>query len=209
MMREDWGGSYTPTANTILYMPLKMNLLDYWPNSISMSTSWTVTIDSQWAIFESLSSLSGQTPSTVSWNFTFSSRINLTSAGGGANIISIWQGYPGRGYRYGANSSWKIWFTLFSVYDWNYGTNFSTLYSNWHNLILTRSGTTNTFYLDWVSKGTYTWTSTPSSNDIKIWADYSSWVIQGHINEIIVEGVGWTAQEVLDYYNDTKSNYWL
>lgn len=203
------GGSWKPTANTILYMPLKIDLLDYWPGHISMTSSWTITIDGQWANFGNLSALKGQSSSTISWNFTFSSWLKLTSAGSGASIISIWQGYPGRGYRYGANSSWKIWFTLYSVYDWNYGTNFSTLYSNWHNLILTRSGTTNTLYLDWVSKGTYTWTSTPSSNNITIWGDYTSWTIQGNVNEIIIDGSAWTATEITNYYNNTKGIYWI
>lgn len=196
-----------PTANTILYCPLRTDLLDHWPNNISLSQSSTISLDENWAKFNN-ASLGGVCPSIISGNFTFSMWFNATSAWTDCNLITIWAGYPWKGYRYWANSSGKIWFTLTSVIDRNYGTAFSTLYWAWHNMIMTRSWTTNTLYLDGVSKWTYSWTSLPSNAQVSI-GGRNTWGMNWNMNYAIIESVARTATEVAEYYNLTKWKYWL
>lgn len=204
--------TWNPWADTILYMPLKSDLLDHSGNNIQFTQVWTITLDSEWANFGNKSWLTWDSPSIISGDFTFSSWINPTTAWTGANIILIGQAYPWRWYRYGSNNSaWYIWFTLTSVIDWSNGRPFSALYWWWHNLVLTRRWTTNTMYVDNVVLGSYNWTSTPSSTQIIVWSHSQDPIInlEWHVNEIIIEWVWRTATDVVNYYNLTKWNYWL
>jgi hypothetical protein len=73
-------------------------------------------------------------------------------------------------------------------------------------------GSKFTWYVNWVS--TWTWTRT-----INTWNTYFciwwSWLnpawnaFNGSFSNVIIENVAWTSQDVADYYNLTKSNYWL
>ena len=201
---EQW----QPWANTVLYLPLKTDLLDHWPNNITM-TADGITLDSAWANFSTTGLMTWNSPSAITWDFTFSSRINPISAWDGCNIICIWEYYPYYGYRYGANLGWKLGFTLMRVIDWNDGsTLFSTLYWARHNLMLVRSWTTNTMYVDGVQFWTYYWSSTPTETNIFVGWTWI-WFIEWHVNDIIIENKAWSLDERSNYYNLTKWNYWI
>ena len=80
-----------------------------------------------------------------------------------------------------------------------------------HNVI-TYDGTKFEWYVNWVSRWTWTKTINTGSNKFSIfgasenpaWNGFNWWM-----SELILEDKVRTAQEVLDYYNLTKSNYWF
>lgn len=89
---------------------------------------------------------------------------------------------------------------------------------NWHNVVLTKSGTSWNAYVDGNSSPVSTVTFSANID----WATYQSYIGTNNnstgvdnvgyhwlLDEFIVENVAWTGQEVTDYYNLTKWYYWL
>jgi hypothetical protein len=89
----------------------------------------------------------------------------------------------------------------------------TTLVWSWHNIVATRISWINYLYIDNVLQWQKSWwTSLSNFNSLRIlnrvwWQSWSNtWAL---MDELIVEKAWWTAQEISDYYNQTKSNYWL
>jgi hypothetical protein len=88
-------------------------------------------------------------------------------------------------------------------YSWSIGTRY--------NVIWTQEWNTMKMYVNW----TLIWTKTRPSNTPNwwsLWAQNRSWYVAkyvGYISEAILENTVWTAQEIADYYNLTKWNYWI
>jgi hypothetical protein len=115
--------------------------------------------------------------------------------------------------------SWPYMLTSWQWYlrRWN-GTDLesriSALATWWHHIvqtwdigwawIWTVDGVTNVKIASWLSK--------PSSNgtQLNIWAEFNgttrAW---GYVSNLIIEDKARTAQEISDYYNQTKANYWI
>jgi hypothetical protein len=78
---------------------------------------------------------------------------------------------------------------------------------------LTLNNTTQTLYVDWVSK------SSGACSHALEWAGRSAlwknpWVssnptYRGYMSNVIIESVIWPAEQVAWYYNQTKSQYWI
>jgi hypothetical protein len=93
---------------------------------------------------------------------------------------------------------------------WNgslyYGTAMPT--NTWTNAIFTNDSWTQKLYINWQE----VWTSSQTldtQNSLNIWWRYASYYFDWKISEFIIENQARTAQEVADYYNQTKSNYGL
>jgi hypothetical protein len=136
------------------------------------------------------------------------------------------------------NSSWNIsgwYFQLrtqnpngFSV-SWTWWWTFNTDVTNssytvqknkWHLVTFTQNVASNSWanswalkiYLDWV----YYWTNAHYFNRpiYRIWSWKESnnsyyYNFPWKLSNFILETKEWSAQDVTDYYNQTKSNYWL
>ena len=90
-------------------------------------------------------------------------------------------------------------------------TSDSVVDTNWHHHVVSRVGSTITYYIDTVSRGTATNSSdVGSSGDTLRIGMYSGggYTTTGSIPQIrIYDGTGFTASQVLQNYNATKSQY--
>ncbi len=79
--------------------------------------------------------------------------------------------------------------------------------SNWHHVVVTRSGTTVTFYIDGVSAGGGTWSGAFNNNSdpIRIGTDGPGWstssMFNGSIDEVRLYSRSLTATEIRNLYN--------
>jgi len=81
---------------------------------------------------------------------------------------------------------------------------------NWHHHVIARNGSTITYYIDNVSRGTETYSGSISSGTNLIIGRYSigGYHIGGSLPQVrIYDGTGFTASQVLQNYNATKSQY--
>ena len=190
---------YTPTANTIAYYPLRDDIDDYswnWYN-LAHDSWWTATYSNNMVIStDALVYGTAMLPSY--WNFTVWCWCYPSS----------WNGI------YENDSGWPLWF-LCDI-SWEYKWNFK-YWGAWYRLgstaeiawpchiMVTRSGSTFTIYINWQSNGTFSSSGTmnprPKGFGINGFSNWVWWVI--------MESVAWSAQDILDHYNYTKTNYWL
>lgn len=73
-------------------------------------------------------------------------------------------------------------------------------------------GSKFTWYVNWVSTWTWTRTINTGSTKFSLWwaSENPAWnAFNGSFSNVILEDKARTAEEVSDYYNNTKWNYWL
>lgn len=99
-----------------------------------------------------------------------------------------------------------------NYYYWNA----SSLYNWWHHIVFTRISWTAYFYVDSVLQ--WSFASTDNFSTTNLWYVFSRyesnwrqywWSAWAKWDKYILEKKWWTAQEISDYYNSTKSIYWL
>jgi len=110
------------------------------------------------------------------------------------------------------NKYWIVWYVDDSLNTTTTTTTYNITNWSWHNLCFTFVGTTWILYVDWVQ----IWTLTKT-----MWYDQQNYLciskktkdydrsIRWYVSNAIFESKTRTVQEVSDYYNKTKSNYWL
>lgn len=97
--------------------------------------------------------------------------------------------------------------------DYYLTTSATELDWTWHHIVMTRSGSTVNCYLDgWVDSVSFSSSSNINADNFFILnrSTYSwhAWTTTwAKMSEVIYEKVYWTAEEVQQYYNNTKSNY--
>lgn len=193
-----WWGWWQPWANTIAYFPFSSNATDVtWNNTLT--NSWTQ--DWLWRKFTSASSIT--TPSWTVAYVNYRIKINAYPTWNSAICLSNqkWMGYyPSHGEAV-LNKKIFVWYnSSFSRGD----VTFRPTTWTWHN----------------ISYG-YDWTKTIYSIDGTTWTLYNGSgynfgnefiLSQGSnitISNLILETTAWTSQEISDYYDQTKANYWL
>lgn len=113
----------------------------------------------------------------------------------------------------------SMWFHYDKFWTWwwsNDTDHCDALMNQWALYTWTFDWTTTKGYLNWVLKNSKNMTYSVDSNN---YSSLFSQTIQGandpsqsfnwYMNDVIIENRARTAQEVLDYYNLTKSNYWV
>ena len=97
------------------------------------------------------------------------------------------------------NSSYTRW----AITDW-------FTYNAWHNIALWYDGTKLKVGKDWVLSDFYTgsWYNFGDNKIFIVWSSNSAQQITT-VSEVIAESACWSASDYLNYYNLTKSNYWL
>ena len=106
----------------------------------------------------------------------------------------------------------KYWFMWWISNGGDTYTSTASVTSGWHNVITTFSWTTITLYVDWNEIGTASRSlSYEPQTYISISRRTSGYnrSLRGYVSNAIFENKARTAQEVADYYNLTKWNYWL
>ena len=219
-IRPAW---WTPWANTLAYYPL---------------TSVTQLTDQSWNS-RTLSKNKWTTPTfgTYGWvncMYTASAvdlrNANISIAGTAQTTVSWWYyktANPNNdnGYMFGF-FAWED--TMFNNITWGKGLRslywpFMRCKNNvrtasawqltwWHHYVASRNGSSWSFYCDGVLVWTLSWAAdtTITADHIKI-SSYTSYERSSfwYFSNVIFENVAWSAQDVSDYFDLTKWDYWI
>ena len=210
-----WGG-WTPWANTIAYYPLESDAKDYsWNNNDGTNNG--VTFSNVWgvdcAVFTSAST---KIWLPWFWNFTtltVSAWIKTTASISVSQVVGIAPTSDNKNF----SLSIYNWTATLSRYTWNsYNITDGTVNDwTWHNIIGTYTSAWWTkLYVDWVYiDADSTTTAVSSSSGYTFIGWHQSWqsmfAYSWNISNVILETAERTAQDVQDYFNQTKWDYWI
>jgi hypothetical protein len=206
-----------PWANTIAYYPLTSTTTvnDISGNNRNLTNNWVQFWEYDWvdcAYFNANSYLI-KNWALFTWNPTFTISFYAKC---------IWfQQYNGRAYWFIGTGDWvkSFWQRIKSNVQWHklqiwwWSNDRDTGYTvdnNWHHIVFKYSNGSGEVYVDWNSIYSGTWS--PNIEDSKTviwWNPNPSDLFYWYISNFICESKLWTAQEIADYYNQTKANYWL
>ena len=205
---------WKPWANTLAYYPLDstntVNDLSW--NNKTLSNTWVTFWTYNWVDCANYSwdKYLYRNQSLISWSQNFT--INMWYLRWGAShnhseILSI-------GSRYWSNS-FMFWLNdSDSLYIWWWDNDRNTWYVTqqwqWVNVVCSHNNWTAKVYINGVLQltATVSYSITSSWTGIWWWFWWDRPIIW-NISKFIVESMPRTAQEVADYYNLTKWNYWL
>jgi len=216
---------YTPTSDTLAYYPLNWNLKDYswnWHNGTwstgtakyNTLSSWLKVAEFSWWVSRVTTTFSG-TPKTVSlWVYKSTSLsdpfVNTWKWIAWQNIEDNWTWWLFRLINSSARPNKVIYQN--GNYDSYRVEKTESYYDKWINLVITNSWSTSLFYVNWVYVGSV-------SNNISTWG--SLWIgttpydtsanntLYWYVSDLILENIVWNSTKITNYYNQTKSNYWL
>lgn len=215
----EWGGWWQPWANTLFYLPLTEDTNDTsWNNRNATSSNVTFSSDGaycRWGYW-AWSNWTITTATFTMWTtYTINTWVKASEILSGDHLIDLHRrwAWPARHILFYVNTNW---FTCLlwngSNQNWNSITASFTMWTTWHNICLTRNWSNVYIYTDWQLLASWDGTYNVDpwyfyiGNDPSNISNYS-W--SSYIKDYIMESVIWTAQEISDYYNLTKSNYWL
>lgn len=214
------GEYWSPNANTLLYLPLENNYNDVTGNHTITATG-TV---SKWSIGYIFSNSYIGTADQFVWptQATISLWLKQTSRTNNWNVATKFipqTPYHFIGIKYwNSNNSWDSNTYIRPEYSVNNSTpNVLTNttvqpLNSWLNVVVTHGSLGSFLYVNWVqiTSDTITNNLLTTSSWFYVWGipNYSQY-FNGEISKVIYESVQRTAQEVTDYYNKTKSTYWL
>lgn len=205
---------WQPWANTLLYYKLDYDYTDYLWN-YNLTNGWQTTIGTLWwvdcAIFNG----------TSGWLYN-SSVANLP-LGWNAMTVSTWL-YPTafstseqNVWWFGRNSNSQYFvnhklnpISIWNRWWWIESSTVATL-NTWQNVVITKSWNNCQIFLNGSLIKTWTQTNNMQWTELNIgyayWNNSTSFNYRWWVSEFIMEWVVWSAQEVADYYNLTKSLY--
>lgn len=190
-----------PWANTVAYYPMISDILDHsWNNNnftgswysfsnnkviLTSDLSWPLVVPTSWTEPRTVIAWISYSSSSSEWMYKFADWIYWDNG-------SIINSSTREGGHLKIGSSWYEVHTASSqtfdcialVRDWTS----LVVYINW-NLLNTATIARNDWYFQYAT----------SSSTLCAWTYW----------EIIVENKAWSAQEISDYYDQTKWNYWL
>ena len=202
---------WQPWANTIAYYPLNStdNFNDKSGNWYNLTNSnvtiWTYQQVScayfNWNSYATNSSVVNGTTRTLSaWVYI------TTNTSSNMWVICTWDTF---------NSFVGLWVNSWKWYitdRWYHDERWTISILNWWHLLTATitNWTTMILYTDGVQNASYNFNRS-SWNSITIWARTGSWTekLTWYVSEVILENKARTAQEVSDYFNLTKSQYWI
>jgi len=207
-------GWWQPWTNTLLYLPL--NSTDTYTDQSGNSRSTTNTSVTFWTYqwvdcwyFNGSSAHIQVTPFSLSWTLTF--------------CVWLYNIYSGANYDckiLDARQWWNLYINFYAaswwyaIWDWPISNNYTK--NQWILFVSTVQNWDRKLYLkwNWLDQN-YTWTASFSSftpTTMNIWNEHdnvASRFFAWWMSNLILENKIWTAQEISDYYNLTKANYWI
>lgn len=224
-----WWGWWQPWENTILYCPLTEDTDNKASTSFTTTLVWTATPQTIWYYFDGSSYLkimlnwSETTESQfVWWTFPFTISIWAKSVSGVSStsnyspvyMTEVYVGHPI------AWSSYIIYGTgsRYEMFNWSSPSITPTISDStqWHLYTIVFYQNQQLIYQDttlvWLSNNNYILgTSTQNTWYVSFPArNYDYWRNKwAYLWTIIVEKGWWDLQAITDYYDQTKSNYWL
>jgi hypothetical protein len=221
---------WQPWANTVAYYEFEQNLNDSsWNGNTATGTGIGYTlVDWQYVVTNTTSTWYINLPNWLGTNiwsgdFTLSFWVYPVTPWGTSDwVLLFWVSSSTTPY---------YWPNIYFDYYWNKRVTFRLSKENsdrldlldiddsliwaWHHFVMTRNSGVVSCYIDTTLKWTFNSSVTvPSSTETNVlfarWTDAQAWYnTWAKMDKAILESVWWTAEEVLDYYNYTKSNYWI
>lgn len=227
-----WGGWWKPWANTLIYYDFETANWSNVPNlwTLGSTYDWVAT----WVTFSTLTSwkkVANYTSNTRTNGIVTSATMNAPSE----FTIAFWINWPssntGRTGCFGWSSSsaeLDIQFNAVGKIDtfvynngwiWEWKNNTTVLDGNWHFICWTYDSTNK--YIISLDNSNLAFTNVewninnaPNVNwfNVKVWKTGNNsfdWSWIGQVWCFIIEDKARTAQEKLDYFNQTKWDYWI
>lgn len=200
---------WQPWANTIAYYPLNSiyNFTDQSWNSYDLTVSDAV-----------ITTLNGVSCASYTWGRAYNSSAPVgTQRTLSAWIYNPWTSWVIVGTWESQNSFYGIMLYLnasrISVSDFHQWWAEWTIPTQnaWHHVLTTADNSTLKVYMDWTLIASWTHDRTDSSTWISAWwkpftnefPDVYTW----YLSNVILEDKIWSATDVTNYFNQTKSNY--
>ena len=212
---------WKPWANTIAYWSLDGVDTDYtWNYNMTVAPSSYQTLSS-WKKVWQFSWYKAETVPDGIWTATFN-RWNMTMSFWYRPTVTtmtmvFYFEWSGSWRNAEIDTYWdRIEFRLWNWSNWQWTVSASTtiIANTWYHIVLTYNGSKFQLYCNWTAIWTATSLTYPTwswDNRCVLW--YSWWTGLPNKNimlwDFIIENKARTAQEISDYYNQTKSDYWL
>ena len=207
--KSDWWGWWQPWANTVGYYPLTSDFTDQSGNwyDLSVSNASITTLDWVSCAYYSGGRAYNSTPSVWSKRTLSTWFYNQTSW----VLIGTWADQNTFQCMMLSNAwAWKIQISDFHTI-WYDTSNISS--NAWHHAVAVCDGANMYLYIDWVLANSWTHAQTDNSTWVSAWGkpflDANPDTYTWYLSKVIIENAAWTAQEVADYYDQTKANYWI
>lgn len=190
--------SWSPWVNTIAYFPFSSDSLDVtWNNSLT--NSWTQ--DWLWWKFTSSSSIT--TPSWTVGYVNYWIKIDDYPSSNCAICLahSKWMWYYAYQWDSRINKKIFVWYDSSRTPS---AVSFQPTTWTWHNISYWYDGTKMIYSIDGVVWTLYNWDGYDFGDEVIV----SQWwnIV---LSKLILETDARTAQEISDYYNETKWYYWI
>lgn len=210
--QEGW----QPWVNTLCYYPFDTDYSDQSWNGYNLTNRWATTIWTKWGV-----DCAVFIKDNNSWLYTTSIPFNTISTSMTFNFwmyvdqFNTWENNVFWMWTASAGSCIILWY-LQPINIWHrwyndIATSTNSTLSTWQNIVVTQDSSWTKIYLDWNQIGSSSYYATLSGNEFNVW--YFNWSSAlnrkyiGWMSNLILESKTWTAQEVVDYYNQTKSLY--
>jgi hypothetical protein len=198
-----------PTWNLIAYYPLTSDAKDYSWNWNNLTQVWTITYWQTWA----------ETSNAVN-NYLYNNNILNIPTGSTSRTYVFWSYLQDLGYPvvFGSQSTWKAFMlniranTIWQLTTRrNDGSQLTRQADWWKFHVMTFNGSTWTWYVN--TSQLWNWTIGTNTTQ-NFWIFNNTWNTRNQANSFKVWYVAiynkiLTTQEMSDYYNQTKWNYWL
>jgi hypothetical protein len=220
-----WTNQVRPNETKIVHFPLESDVLDHWPNNVSMTEYQTKS-------FTTLASWKKVIYSTDWWWLLSASNFVSTYLSTHKYTVRVWVNPTKNSlarrdhFKIVKNkSAWRDWIEAGvctretqgygwyeQVYYVRWSTNWlvgSTSYNWWHHIVAVYDNWTLKVYINW---SLYQTVSTYTISDwyllLPSWDNDNDW-LHWYMSEFFIDSKLWTAAEALSDYNNTKSLYWL
>lgn len=211
-------GEYVATANTIGLWHLNGNANDSSGNGLHGTNIGNISYNTAYGKYnEGISGGYGQCISIPDNNlldlttFTISCWINVNSSYGNT-IISKFKAASSSDVNYyidydGGGNRLRVFFSANGTF-YNNTVNYALTTGVWHNIIMTAGSGNVTVYIDGDSRASISYTGTIATNTYplvfcgRIAANGTSYesFFSGYIDEVFIENLKWTSQQVSEYY---------
>ena len=209
------GYAREPWADTVAYYPFKTNRNDYSGNGYNVTNTYSTTI----ADFNWVSCLNFNGSMCQVWtidtltsysNYTIIARFYCINSTATCIFFKEWGSWGGSGF--------STWDASWNQIRWGNTTNTYSQISSpiswtWVLCGVTALNWVWSFYINWVQTiYKSSWVIAPNHNTTPLsigGTEAGTASSSGYLSELIIEKKWWTDQEVLNYYNKTKANYWL
>lgn len=205
-----------PWANTVGYRPFKADMKDYSGNwydffikdgSVSYSNNM-ITVNGRLRTADNTAVMAN-----YAGDFT---ELWYTQSSGSTNNWFMFLFNPSDNWTsaiFWINTDWIAWNYVYWNNQWWTGASYSTVPTGVHLIAFVKTSSAQILYLDWVEVARNTSNIQPVGTSgwiIAMWLwRHASWGWTAVWGNLILEDKARTAQEISDYYNQTKWNYWL